>query len=405
MLTQLEKRVALFLTLVLLAALLPLSALADPYPGGVSVAPYDENTIRVSWEPNAHADNYRVYRNNILIAETSPNTTEYYDTGISAGTAYWYSVATVEDGTEYRTEPIPAAWTVPLTAPVLTITDTAKDYYDAVFRAYLAWSEVPCASGYQIYVSVNGGTWEELFSSSVLSGNGDSPLAHGLTLYSYKVRAYNEFWYVVSDEHHKTEGPFSEPVDVTCAYLELGPWLELVKPWKIPPWPDPWQQEWILSLLSVYGDAVKWPAGAGVEDLAELAKCLLEGSAPSETGEKIMEGLHPHGLALLLGAYESPPDRAEAGVLAERLQEVSLILSGQLPETLSGKNLDGYLDKMRTIYKLVDLSGEADGDSSTLRVTRSLDGRIILSGPIREGTYAPDATHTLAPIIRFRTLP
>ena len=71
-----------------------------PAPEDVVAMAVGTSVVNVSWSAVVNAQSYNVYRNGLLIAETT--TLFYADSGLSADTEYSYSVAAIYNGKEYE---------------------------------------------------------------------------------------------------------------------------------------------------------------------------------------------------------------------------------------------------------------------------------------------------------------
>ena len=68
-------------------------------PGGVTAVAQSASQILVSWTASTDASGiggYRVYRNGGATPVATVQTTNYTDTGLTAGTAYSYTVSAVD---------------------------------------------------------------------------------------------------------------------------------------------------------------------------------------------------------------------------------------------------------------------------------------------------------------------
>ncbi|MFE7401625.1 PHB depolymerase family esterase [Streptomyces sp. NPDC057557] len=75
-----------------------------PAPSGLQVTAVTANSVSLSWNAVPDAASYAVHRNGTKVA--SPTATTYTDTGLTAGTAYRYTVAAIDgSGTPGTTSP------------------------------------------------------------------------------------------------------------------------------------------------------------------------------------------------------------------------------------------------------------------------------------------------------------
>jgi hypothetical protein len=330
--------------------MLPLfTALADPYPSNISVTVIDENSVLVAWQDNAWAQSYHVHRND-FVAELAEDENSYLDTGLTPAVPYCYRVCSIVDGVEYTADD--AIWVAPLNTPEITGTGFVPNSMDEYISIQITWTPVDHATGYVLY-SMEEGEYVSLGDTLNPYNTANYFRPAESTTYRFKVRAYFEAadggWYFSS---------YSEPKSITYEPIDFSRFKNLYLYEEVWPWP-PWNKEWLGELLDVYGDPEKWPQGVvpGSKSLASLAQHLSEGSGLSEQEQQMIAALHPHGLALLLGAYASPPDEKTAGVLKKQLQGVSELLSKQAPDSLEGDALTRYYGQLQDMCGLVALKG------------------------------------------------
>jgi len=146
------------------------------------------NSITVSWKEVLGATGYRIYRSTTSsgtyeLAGTTA-TLSYANSGLTAGTTYYYKVTAYNDGGEGSQSYNVSATTLPM-APT-SITATAN----STSSITISWSAVTGADGYKIYRSTtSSGFYEEISSSTSISYT-DIGLTSNTTYY-YKIAAYN----------------------------------------------------------------------------------------------------------------------------------------------------------------------------------------------------------------------
>jgi fibronectin type 3 domain-containing protein len=157
----------------------------NPSPFGTSatcyvdltVMPLSSSEMAISWERSPTADHYHVYRNGILIANTT--LTSYTDSGLSHGTLYCYQVTEV-DAAGIESSFTGTVCNASAVLPPSGVTATAI----SPSQIRLSWNALAGATGYRIYR--DGVHLKDVVSTSTL----DSGLAAS-TLYCYAVSGNN----------------------------------------------------------------------------------------------------------------------------------------------------------------------------------------------------------------------
>jgi thermitase len=133
----------------------PSDSQSPTVPSGMKALAASSTQVQLSW--NASTDNlsvtgYRVFRNGEPIGTTSGTT--YADSGLTAGTAYSYTVAAFDGAGNVSGQSAPANITTPSAATELTISDV---YLKSLTgnSATIAWSTSVPASGQVDYTSSN----------------------------------------------------------------------------------------------------------------------------------------------------------------------------------------------------------------------------------------------------------
>lgn len=161
-------------------------------PSAATVESTSASSLTVNWIDNStNETGFRVERsidgeNFLEVDTTSPNATQYVDTGLEEGTTYTYRVrATI--GTSRNSDYTEAV--TGTTRPIAPVSLTATLVADGV---RLTWSNLSLnVDSYQVYRSGDGGTtWDELVSVESPTYT-DATVQSGLT-YLYRVAAVNE---------------------------------------------------------------------------------------------------------------------------------------------------------------------------------------------------------------------
>ena len=142
-------------------------------PTGLTVITGDTQ-VNLTWSMVSGASSYKLYRGGVLLA--SPTTASYTDTGLTNGTAYSYTVSSVNSAGESAVSSAVTA-TPQLSAPT-GLTATAGNT-----QVVLSWSVVSGASSYRLY---RGGVF---LASPTTNSYTNTGLTNG-TVYSYTVAAW-----------------------------------------------------------------------------------------------------------------------------------------------------------------------------------------------------------------------
>lgn len=184
-----------------------------------SVEAADE--IRLSWQEVAGAHGYQILRSEdggedsfeivkTIGSDTEPagSTTQYTNNGLSYGQTYTYKMRAftyaADGSTVFGAYSAPVSVTVLSDTPLLTITSPEAA------AAYLKWTEVPGATGYQIWMA---DAWDGEYAIAKTIEDGKTSytkreLTSGATYY-FKVRS------AVTTDDGVTFGPYSDVVTVT----------------------------------------------------------------------------------------------------------------------------------------------------------------------------------------------
>ena len=167
-------------------------------PTGLNIRSATSSSLTVSWNPISGAGGYRLYRS------TSPNgtfserqtiyapTTTFIDTGLTAGTTYYYKVSFYYNGASDSPKSSYVSGTTTSISPSLPPAPADMSVGSATSSSLtVSWVPVSGAGGYRVYrASSANGTFSEISFGSTATTYTDSGLAAGITYY-YKVCAYN----------------------------------------------------------------------------------------------------------------------------------------------------------------------------------------------------------------------
>jgi len=359
-----------FCILLAIALVYPVAAFSDPYPSNVHATPINATSILVTWTDNAWAQSYRIYRNMDLAAEVAEDTDSFLDTGLQTGMAYYYRVASVVDAAEYSSTGSTATWAMPLDAPVILDVSSRTDV-DTVGQVLLlidlSYTAVNSATGYEIFAREEGsGAYTQISETMDTYVTVGYLLPSEATQFWFKVRASNSYLFTESNGYQLFSGPFSNEVSVEFTPLLLPKLHGIFLFEKVWPWDFPWAAEYLASILDVYGKPQTWPRDIPLDTamLSELVGKLVHQEALTAIEQQIADALHPHGLALLLGVYESPPGDQAAIALTQQLEQIRTLLGGTLPEALSGEMQKAYFDIFTQSCALASLSMDIKWDAN-----------------------------------------
>ncbi|MBQ2991538.1 MAG: caspase family protein, partial [Clostridia bacterium] len=170
---------------------------APSKPTGVTATKQGTSSIKVTWNKVTGATGYYVYRSNSasgtyskIATITSGSTVSYTNTGLSAGTTYYYKVAAYNSiGTSAQSSYASATTNVIL--PTIPTGFAASAQSSSSIK--LTWTKVSSATGYYIYRSTSSsGTYSKI--ATITSGSTVSYTNTGLsagTKYYYRIAAYN----------------------------------------------------------------------------------------------------------------------------------------------------------------------------------------------------------------------
>jgi len=163
---------------------------APAVPTGLTKTAATSISITISWSSVTGATGYRIFRSasstGTFAQVGTSTTTSYTDTGLTAGTTYYYEVAAYnsDNGTGYQSAAFSAT-----TMGIPTGLVTTGATYNSIS---ISWNSVTDATGYYIYRSSSStGTFTQVGTSTTTSYT-NTGLSGG-TIYFYKVAAYNSF--------------------------------------------------------------------------------------------------------------------------------------------------------------------------------------------------------------------
>ena len=124
-----------------------------------------------------------------VVGTTGAGVTAYSDTGLAAGTTYYYRVRGIAPGvdgdvsaTVSATTPIPSPPARPATLSATTLSSS---------QVKLTWSNVSGETGYSVWRSRDGKTWTQIAATAAdVTTFTDTGLS-ARTTYYYRVQAYN----------------------------------------------------------------------------------------------------------------------------------------------------------------------------------------------------------------------
>src|SRR3989338_5239811 len=167
----------------------PLSTPATPT--GLIVTP-SSTQVNLNWNAVTGATAYRVYRGTNatdLALVISPDTTGTTQTGLVAGTTYYYAVSAFNASGESAKSAVVSA-TVPNT-PTTLFAPTGLTATPATDRINLSWNAVAGATGYKLYRGTSGRVSDlSLLDSPSGTSFTNTSVVAGTTYY-YSVSAYN----------------------------------------------------------------------------------------------------------------------------------------------------------------------------------------------------------------------
>ena len=156
-------------------------------PEDVTAETASSTSITIRWSAVSGATGYRIYRSTsdtgTFTEVGTSTTTSYTNTGLTAGTNYFYKVAAYNSGGQGVQS---NAVNVNAVGTPTGVTATAA----STSSITVSWNSVTGATGYRIYRSTSSsGTFTEVGTSTTLSFT-NTGLTAG-TIYYYKVAAYN----------------------------------------------------------------------------------------------------------------------------------------------------------------------------------------------------------------------
>ena len=192
-------------------------------PAITSIANSGGNSLTLEWTAVGNAGGYAVYRSTEkssgykLVKETDKNTLTWTDTGVKAGTKYFYKVSAYQTsgGTNgYGAKsPAKSKWTVS-DAP-----GDLKAAQDGSGGVKLSWTQTKGTTSYTIYRAQGGGAYAQIATNVKGSTYTDSGLIAGES-YSYTIEAVHGS--LVSEKSKAATVKLGE-VSVNTRTLFLGP--------------------------------------------------------------------------------------------------------------------------------------------------------------------------------------
>jgi len=174
----------------------PVDLIPPTAPSNLAVTNSTSSTISLSWTAstdNVGVNEYRIYRNGVIVGTVNGTTTTFQDTGLSASTSYLYKVvardlatnASPDSNTVTGTTTPPVPDTVAPTAPV-----SLHDMGVTSGSVSLMWGAATDNVGVSEYRIYNGSTLVDTVNGSTLSYNVTGLAAN--TSYTFTVYAADE---------------------------------------------------------------------------------------------------------------------------------------------------------------------------------------------------------------------
>jgi hypothetical protein len=158
--------------------------------GNLNVISYTNDTLIVDWSDASGETQYRLERSlngtsgwTTVISDLGVNTPMYTNSGLNAGTKYYYRVVTVDALGDSATSSVASAFTR-LAAPALTFTNKQTN------QMAIAWPAVTGATTYTVERSNDNATWTTVSTNQAgltYTDNNVTPVQK----YYYRVTAYN----------------------------------------------------------------------------------------------------------------------------------------------------------------------------------------------------------------------
>jgi fibronectin type 3 domain-containing protein len=185
-------------------------------PAGLSVSSATSDSITLSWDVAAEATGYFVYRsissngNYAKITTSAVTANSYTNTGLSAGTTYYYKVSTVNNNRESDTSDYISALTKPSVPAGISATTASSS------SIRVSWTATSGAESYKIYRSETpDGTYGEVGTSTTTSyTNTELQVAAN---YYYKVSALNSGGESAQSAYVSGTTTLSAPTDLSVS--------------------------------------------------------------------------------------------------------------------------------------------------------------------------------------------
>jgi fibronectin type 3 domain-containing protein len=181
-------------------------------PIGLNASALGSSSIQVTWSSVSGATGYRVYRSNsaggVYNFLDSTSALSYTDSGLSAGTAYYYKVSSVKNSQESAMSSSYASATTqteggtidyPPTMPTGLVVSSASSG-----SITLSWNSVSTANSYNVYRSITQTGAEAKINSNTVTGTSYTDNVPTGASYYYKVTGVNG-----SGESPKSAGAFA----------------------------------------------------------------------------------------------------------------------------------------------------------------------------------------------------
>jgi fibronectin type 3 domain-containing protein len=196
----------------------------EPQPVTITDLSYANGAVNIAWAQSPGAESYRVLRKAAggSWKTLAGSTTElsFADTGVTAGTKYYYLVRS-QIGGVYNGNWSPTVKNITIPLEPMPVTINSLSYANGAVA--IRWDAPPAADGYKVYRKVAGGSWTTIKKNTTETSFTDTNVTAG-TKYYYVVRShiggvYNTGWTATVQS---ITIPASAPQPVTITNLEYA---------------------------------------------------------------------------------------------------------------------------------------------------------------------------------------